>query len=497
MTAQLDQIRAYAESCQLYPLTAELFSDSITPIELMRILRAENKACYLLESACQDQKWGRWSFLGYNPELEITVTNGEVFLRRSGEQHPQKAESQENPYQFIRSLLRSYKSPKLDDMPPFSGGLVGFFAYDCIKYAEPSLNLNSAENADINDIDLMLFKDVFVFDHYKQQLLIISNISLQGSLEEQYAKGLQRLEYLKALVQNAKKEKIPSLELITDFSMRFDKKQFISMVEKAKEHIYEGDIFQVVLSNPLTAKVRGSLFDIYRVLRTSNPSPYMFYFSGDNLEIAGASPETLVRLENGKLATFPLAGTRKRGADESEDKKLEEELLKDEKELAEHTMLVDLGRNDLGKISKIGSVHVENFLSVQRFSHVMHIGSTVISDIMENKDALNAIEAVLPAGTLSGAPKIKACEIIQNLEQYKRGIYGGAIGYIDFSGNMDTCIAIRLAYKKGDTLCVQSGAGIVYDSDPESEFTECQNKAKAVLLAVQKAKELADDSSDR
>lgn len=497
MNAPLDQIRAHAGSFQLYPLTAAVFSDSITPIELMRTLRAENKACYLLESACQDQKWGRWSFLGYDPELEITAANHEIFLRQSTQSRAEKAAVCQNPFEYIRSLLARYKSPKLEDMPPFTGGLVGFFAYDCIKYAEPSLKLDSPENADVKDIDLMLFKDVFVFDHYKQQLILITNISLQGNLEENYQNGLKRLEKMKALVKTPKKSAIASLELQDGLAMRFDKNRFTAMVEKAKKHIFEGDIFQAVLSNPLTAKAQGSLFDTYRVLRASNPSPYMFYFSGDNLEIAGASPETLVRLENGKLATFPLAGTRKRGANAEEDKKLEEELLHDEKELAEHTMLVDLGRNDLGKISRLGSVSVENFLSVQRFSHVMHIGSTVVGEIAEDKDALDAIAAVLPAGTLSGAPKIRACEIIQELEQYKRGIYGGAIGYIDFSGNMDTCIAIRLAYKKGDTLCVQSGAGIVYDSNPESEFLECQNKAKAVMLAIQRAKELADDTSDR
>ena len=264
------------------------------------------------------------------------------------------------------------------------------------------------------------------------------------------------------------------------------------MVEKAKHYIREGDIFQIVLSNRLSAPFEGSLLNTYRVLRTLNPSPYMFYFSGTDLEVAGASPETLVKLENGTLHTFPMAGTRPRGRDETEDKALEKELLTDEKELAEHNMLVDLGRNDLGKISRFGTVKVEKLHSVERFSHVMHIGSSVSGKIKEEYDALDAIEAVLPAGTLSGAPKIRACQLIGELENNKRGIYGGAVGYIDFAGNMDTCIAIRMAYKKNGKVFVRSGAGIVADSVPEREYEECLNKAKATLKALELAEEVEE-----
>lgn len=256
------------------------------------------------------------------------------------------------------------------------------------------------------------------------------------------------------------------------------------MIEKAKKYIYEGDIFQVVLSNRLEAEFEGSLFNAYRVLRTTNPSPYMFYFSSDDIEVAGASPETLVKLEDGVVYTFPLAGTRPRGTTDEEDTRLEKELLADEKELAEHNMLVDLGRNDLGKISKFGSVTVENYLSIQRYSHVMHIGSTVRGEIREDKGALDAVDAVLPAGTLSGAPKLRAMEIINELENCKRGIYGGAIGYIDLAGNLDTCIAIRIAYKKNGKVFVRSGAGIVADSIPQNEYRECINKAQAVVNAL-------------
>ncbi|MBR6060815.1 MAG: anthranilate synthase component I family protein, partial [Spirochaetales bacterium] len=261
------------------------------------------------------------------------------------------------------------------------------------------------------------------------------------------------------------------------------------MVERAKHYIKEGYIFQIVLSNRLSAPFKGSLLNTYRVLRTINQSPYMFYFAGTDVEVAGASPETLVKLENGILHTFPLAGTRPRGRNEEEDKRLIAELLADEKELAEHNMLVDLGRNDLGKISRFGSVEVEKLHSIEKFSHVMHIGSTVRGVIRDDKDALDAIEAVLPAGTLSGAPKIRACQLIGELENNKRGIYGGAIGYIDFTGNMDTCIAIRIVYKKNGKVFVRSGAGIVADSIPEKEYEECINKAKAVVKALELAQE--------
>ena len=269
----------------------------------------------------------------------------------------------------------------------------------------------------------------------------------------------------------------------------FSKEEYCSMVEKAKHHIFEGDIFQIVLSNRLEAEFEGSLFNTYRILRTLNPSPYMFYFSGTDVEVAGASPETLVKLENGVLHTFPLAGTRPRGKTADEDAELEKELLADPKELAEHNMLVDLGRNDLGKISKFGTVEVEKYHCIEKYSHVMHIGSTVRGRIRDDKDALDAVDAVLPAGTLSGAPKLRACQIINDLEYNKRGIYGGAIGYIDFTGNLDTCIAIRIAYKKNGKVFIRSGAGIVADSVPEKEYQECINKAKAVVSALTLAQE--------
>lgn len=311
-----------------------------------------------------------------------------------------------------------------------------------------------------------------------------------ADLEENYHKAVWALESLAALLRRGEKKEEPGGRLTDPVTALFDRERYCAMVEEAKRHIREGDIFQIVLSNRLSAPFEGSLLNTYRVLRTVNPSPYMFYLSGTDVEVAGASPETLVKVENGVVRTFPLAGTRPRGKTDEEDRALEAALLCDEKELAEHNMLVDLGRNDLGKVCQFGTVEVETFHSVERFSHVMHIGSTIRGTLREDKDALDALEAVLPAGTLSGAPKIRACQLIGELENNKRGIYGGAIGYIDFTGNMDTCIAIRLAYRKNGRVFVRSGAGIVADSVPEKEFEECMNKARASLAALELAQEV-------
>ena len=343
--------------------------------------------------------------------------------------------------------------------------------------------LDAEDKEGFKDVDLMLFDKVIAFDHFRQKIILIVNIRCED-LKTEYHRAELELSTMKQLIQSGEMaEEIPG-RCTSEFRALFDQKQYCSMVEKAKHYIREGDIFQVVLSNRMEADYEGSLLDTYRVLRTVNPSPYMFYFSSDDMEIAGASPETLVKLENKTLHTFPLAGTRPRGATEAEDQRLEQELLADEKECSEHNLLVDLGRNDIGKISEFGTVEVEKYMSIQRFSHVMHIGSTVKGTIRKGLDAIDAVDSILPAGTLSGAPKIRACEIINELENNKRGIYGGAIGYLDFTGNLDTCIAIRIAYKKNGKVFVRSGAGIVTDSVPQKEYQECINKAKAVMNAL-------------
>ncbi len=477
----LSEVRkiASAGKYNVLPLSCELLSDFTTPIETMRILKNVSTHCYMLESAQANEAWGRYTFLGFDPKLEITCIDGEM---KAGNFRVKT----DNPSGYLRQLLADYKSPRFDYLPPFTGGLVGYFSYDYLGYSEPTVRCEVEDTEDFKDVDLMLFDKVIAFDNLKQKIILIVNMPLDD-VEVGYNKAVMELGQLAELIKNGEKKKEPSGKLLGEVTPLFDKEQFCGMVEKAKHYIREGDIFQIVLSNRLSAPFEGSLLNTYRMLRTINPSPYMFYFSGTDVEVAGASPETLVKLENGVLHTFPLAGTRPRGKTAEEDKALEAELLADEKELAEHNMLVDLGRNDLGKVSRFGTVKVEKLHSIERYSHVMHIGSTVRGEIAKDKDALDAIEAVLPAGTLSGAPKLRACRLIGELENNKRGIYGGAIGYIDFTGNMDTCIAIRIAYKKNGKVFVRSGAGIVADSVPEKEFEECLNKARSSLKALELA----------
>lgn len=482
----LEEVRKIAETGEykVLPISCEILSDICTPIEAMKMLKNVSTHCYMLESVAEKEKWGRYTFLGFDPKMEITCIDGEM---KAGNIQFKT----EDPSAYLRQILADYKSPRFDYLPSFTGGLVGYFSYDYLGYSEPTVRTKVLDSEAFKDVDLMLFDKVIAFDNFRQKIILISNMPLSEP-ETGYNKAVMELKQLTELLKNGEKKKEPGGHLKGEVKPLFDKETYCNMVEKAKNYIKEGDIFQIVLSNRLSAPFEGSLLNTYRMLRTMNPSPYMFYFSGTDVEVAGASPETLVKLENGVLHTFPLAGTRPRGKTEAEDKALEADLLSDEKELAEHNMLVDLGRNDLGKISRFGTVQVEKFHSIERYSHVMHLGSTVRGEIREGFDGLDAISAVLPAGTLSGAPKIRACQLIGELENNKRGIYGGAIGYIDFTGNMDTCIAIRIAYKKNGQVFVRSGAGIVADSVPEKEFEECINKAKAVVKALEMAGEEAD-----
>lgn len=482
----LEKAKTMAEEkkYKVIPVSCEMFADIKTPIEVLKVLKGVSPNTYMLESIEDNKNRGRYTFLGFHPSLELTCLNGVLCIKGA----LNTTIKTDNPGQYIREIIKEHKSPKLEELPPFTGGFVGYFAYDYIKYAEPKLKFNAKDEENFKDVDLMLFDKVIAFDHLRQKIILIVNAKLE-QIDTEYPKAIDELNKMIRLIQYGKKqeEQIPKLK--SEVRKLFCEEDYCQMVEIAKKHIYEGDIFQVVLSNRFDADFEGSLLDVYRVLRTTNPSPYMFYFSSNDLEIAGASPETLVKLKDGVVHTFPLAGTRPRGSDERHDQELKNELLADEKELAEHNMLVDLGRNDLGKICEFNTVGVDKYMSVEFFSHVMHIGSTVSGKLRNDKDAIDAVEAVLPAGTLSGAPKIKACEIINKLENNKRGIYGGAIGYIDFTGNLDTCIAIRLAVKKNGKVFIRSGAGIVADSVPKREYEECLNKAKAVLDAIEIARE--------
>lgn len=493
MYPSLEEVRELAATGKYrrIPVKRELYSDGFTTIEATRALREASCHVFLLESAEPEERQGRYSFLGYNPSAEITCLDGRLSVRTNvegdGASH-EEVMHVEHPGPYLRSVINNNRSPQLEGFPPFSGGLVGYFSYDYLKYAEPALRRSDLGHADFLDMDLMLFDQLVVFDSYRQKMILIAGVHVDGSsLEEAYADAVSRIDETERILRTGKRKRFEPLKLTGELKPHFSKEEFGHMVDVAKHHIREGDIFQVVLSDPITALARGSLFDTYRVLRSMNPSPYMFYFTSDDVEIAGASPETLAKLADGNLYTYPLAGTRPRGKTPQEDEDLAAELLRDKKELAEHNMLVDLGRNDLGRIAELGSVKVEAYHQLLRFSHVMHIGSTVVARIDKRYDAVDAVDSILPAGTLSGAPKLRACQIIQDLEGSKRGIYGGAIGYLDFAGNLDTCIGIRLAYKKNGTVCVQSGAGIVFDSIPEREFQECQNKARAVVSALHEA----------
>ncbi|HBI85166.1 MAG TPA: anthranilate synthase component I [Ruminococcus sp.] len=484
-----EEARGYAGGAyQVLPLSTELLCDALTPIEALRILKNVSTHAFLLESVSGPNAHGRYTFLGYEPKLGISCRAGKM-------QIGDLTVETEQPASQLRQLLAQYKSPRIESLPPFTGGLVGYFAYDYLGYAEPSVRTAADDPDQLRDLDLMLFDKVIAFDHFRQKLILIANMRLDDP-DTEYNRAVLALEQMAELLLHGEKHKEPVSRMTGEFTPLFDQEAYCGMVERAKHYIREGDIFQIVLSNRFSVPFEGSLLNAYRVLRTLNPSPYMFYFSGTDVEVAGASPETLVKLERGTLHTFPLAGTRPRGKTPEEDKALEADLLSDEKELAEHNMLVDLGRNDLGRVSRFGTVEVEKLHSIERYSHVMHIGSAVRGEIRDDCDGLDALHAVLPAGTLSGAPKIRACQLIGELEGAKRGIYGGAVGYLSFQGDLDTCIAIRLAYRKGGNVYVRSGAGIVADSVPEKEYQECVNKAAAVIRALKDAEVLCNDSAD-
>lgn len=482
ITPSCEQIQALAQTYTTIPVCREVYADVATPIRLLRRLQQRAKRFFLLESVEGGETWARYSFLGYAPVLRATCKNGVVTLEGAQNRTIETAQ----PLDVLRRVLSAYHAPRIEGLPPFTGGFVGYFAYAMLGYAEPTLRIKRNGWA---DYDLLLFDKVIAYDHLKQKIVLIVNMKTDRVMEN-YGKACGELEAMAALVADQSPLPQPETDPAPQFACNVSEEQYAAIVEKTRRYIFDGDIFQAVQSRQFTADYRGSLMNAYRVLRTTNPSPYMVFWSADGDELMCSSPETLVRLQDGRLTTFPVAGSRPRGATREEDQALERELLADEKELSEHNMLVDLGRNDLGRISSVGSVEVTAYKMVHRYSRIMHICSQVEGDIAAGNDALSAIEAVLPAGTLSGAPKIRACEIIEELESEARGVYGGALGYLDFAGNMDTCIAIRMAAKKDGQVTVQAGGGIVADSVPHSEYMESYNKARAVMDAVMHAAEV-------
>lgn len=476
-----EQAKQYEKDYTYVPVCKDILADDVTPILMLRKLAALDEQYFLLESV-EGGNLGRYSFLGYHPKLSVSCKNGVVKVKENGMVRiiPGK------PKEALQSLLEQYRSPQIEGLPTFTGGLVGYFSYEMIQYAEPKLHI---KQSDVNDFELMMFDKLLAFDQVMHKLCIIVNARTADG-EAGYNRAVEEID---AFIETLRiTEPIPYEQppKAPEFTCNLSKEEYCSMVEKTKHYIKEGDIFQGVISRRFEAEYDGSLLNAYRVLRTTNPSPYMYYMQIKDMQIAGTSPETMVKLTNGKLMTFPVAGTRQRGKSIEEDQALEKELLADEKECAEHNMLVDLARNDLGRISEYGSVKVADYMAIHRFSKVMHIASTVVGDLAKGKTCGDTIEALLPAGTLSGAPKFRACEIIDELEPAARGVYGGAIGYMDFSGNLDVCIAIRTAVKKGKKVYVQAGAGIVADSIPENEYQECANKAGAVIEAIRLTEEV-------
>lgn len=483
MTPDCSTIMKLAEEYTVVPVCREVYADVSTPITLLRKLSGLSKRYYLLESVEGGETWGRYSFLGFDPVMRLTCRDNQVFIEKQG-----KTERKETskPLEVLREILKDYRAPVLEGMPPFTGGFVGYFAYSMIGYAEPVLKIKKGT---FPDYDVMLFDKVIAYDHLKQKICIIVNMKTDRVMEN-YGEATAEIARIAGLIKNTEVPDIKAETEQIDFTCNVTEDEYCAIVEKTKEYIREGDIFQAVISRQFVSPMKGSLLNAYRVLRTTNPSPYMVYLHFDDEELMSTSPETLVRLQNGRLTTFPVAGSRPRGKNPREDEALEQDLMADEKELSEHNMLVDLGRNDLGRISRFGSVEVTRYMMVHRYSKIMHICSQVEGDIREDKDALDAVASVLPAGTLSGAPKIRACEIIEELESQERGVYGGAIGYLDFTGNLDTCIAIRMAVKKDGKVYVQAGGGIVADSIPQKEYEESANKAAAVMQAIQNAGEV-------
>lgn len=487
---EFQEVLRLSKEYNLVPIARTLLADTETPIRVFQHFYEETYA-FLLESAEGGENLARYSFIGTDPFMMIRGKHGKLTIeRKNGEQ----TVVEDKPVETLRQLLSQYTSPALPGLPRFTGGAVGFFGYDLLQYYE-QIPPHAQDDLNMEDIEFMFCDQVIAFDHVKHQIKVIANVHIPQDADEQtirtaYEDTVARIEAtIKRLQQPVRTAGIPGHQLLDDIelgeiSSNITKEQFLANVEKAQDYIRAGDIFQVVLSQRFEMKTDVSPLHVYRVLRTMNPSPYMYVLKLRDEVIVGTSPELLVRVEGERVATRPIAGTRRRGASEEEDRQLAEELLADEKERAEHLMLVDLGRNDIGKVSDYGSVQCDSFMEIEYYSHVMHIVSNVSGKLQPDKDFFDAFISCLPAGTVSGAPKLRAMEIIAELENESRGAYAGAIGYLGFSGNLDSCITIRTIIFKNGKAYVQAGAGIVWDSIPESEYEETVNKAKALLKAI-------------
>ena len=474
-----------AEGYNRIPVYREVLADLDTPVSTYLKL-AQGPYSYLFESVQGGEKWGRYSIIGLPAATVLTARGDQVEVRENGELI--ESHELEDPLAFVEAYRDRFRVPQLEGLPVFNGGLVGYFAYDCVRYVEPKLK--DSVNTDVigtPDILLMVSEEVLVFDNLSGKIILI--VIADAEVENAYEQASSRLDELHRRLNEPAPPTAP-IKLNgehareAEFTSSFGEQKFHKAIESVKDHVLAGDIMQVVLSQRLSIPFDASPLNLYRALRNLNPSPYMYFLDLGDHQVVGSSPEILVRLEQGEVTLRPIAGTRRRGITEAEDLALEQEMLADPKEIAEHLMLIDLGRNDVGRVAQTGSVSLTEKMVVERYSHVMHITSNVTGDIQPGLTAMDVLKASLPAGTLSGAPKIRAMQIIDDLENEKRGIYGGAVGYLGWNGNMDTAIAIRTAVIKDNTLYMQAGAGVVADSVPELEWKETMNKARAMFRAV-------------
>ncbi len=478
----IEKFREVSEEANLIPVYRELPMGKETPISAFQKL-ASCEHVYILESAEKGGKFGRYSFLGTEPNLILRCKGKKAEILSPGKCEVITLQNRD-PLHLLKDYMGKYKAACDENLPPFYGGAVGYLSYDMVRFFEEVPD-NNTDDINLPDLYFILSETVLIFDHINSSLKIVSNAYIEDNPDRAYHKAIEKIERMaKILERNAAHTHEREIETPPKMQSNFSKSDFCQAVKKAKDYIRKGDIFQVVLSQRLNTTLHNSPFAIYQALRRINPSPYMFYLKFGDIHLVGSSPEILVKAIGDDVTVRPIAGTRRRGRNPDEDKKLEKNLLSDEKERAEHLMLVDLGRNDLGRVAKIGTVKVTEFMTVEHYSHVMHIISNVSGKLQSNRDSFDVLRASFPAGTVSGAPKIRAMEIIDELEPARRGPYAGAVGYFSFSGNMDTCITIRTILIKGNEVYVQAGAGIVADSVPEKEYEETMNKAQALLKAL-------------
>ena len=494
-----EEFRKLSTKGNVVPVYETILADAETPVSVYLKIKDESPCSFLLESVEGGEKLGRYSFLGYDPFMSFTVNAGRFELKALHDDVqflPTIVSPNDHPLQALKKIFGHIKTAQGADLPRLSGGAVGYFGYESVGLVErvPAV---SRDDLHVPDAFLLFYDVMLVFDNVRHQLVLVSNgyIPKDGVtdaiLQKEYDKAVAEIERLKIILKKDVETELAGAKVDGEVKNVTSRQAYCDSVERARQYIIEGDIFQVVLSQRLEQRARLSPFDLYRSLRAINPSPYMYFLNFGEFAVVGSSPEMLVRVERGVVETRPIAGTRRRGNDPAEDDRLEQELLNDPKERAEHLMLVDLGRNDLGRISEFGTVNVDQFMIVERYSHVMHIVSNVIGRLRKGLSALDALFSCFPAGTLTGAPKIRAMEIIAELEPVKRGVYGGAVAYVDFSGNLDSCIAIRTLVIKDATVYFQAGAGIVYDSLPEREYEETLEKLRANLKAMDMLKSLS------